>query len=78
MISQNELLDIICTEAIEYGGLQEIPGHKHGAKHSFHSAKRGARTPDDDTRDSEDLHLPPINYGLRLVMEENGFLVWKD
>ena len=78
MISQNEILNIICTEAIEFGGLQEVPGHKHGGKNSFHAAKRGARGPDDNHRVCSDSEFPTVHYALRLVKETDGTLNWKD
>jgi len=78
MISQKEMLNIICTEAIEYGGLQEVPGQQHGGKTSFHSAKRGARGPDEKNGGRPDPDLPAVNYDLRLIRETDGALRWKD
>ncbi len=78
MISYQEMLEIVCTEAIEYGGLLEVPGHKHGAKQSFHSAKRGARGPTVCNGDRADADAPVLHYDLRLVVESDGTLEWKD
>jgi hypothetical protein len=78
MISHKEILDIVCTEAIEYGGLQEIPGHKDGAKLSFHSPKRGARGPETNDGGRPESQPLAIQYDLRLVQEEDGKLTWKD
>lgn len=78
MISQQELLDIICTEAIEYGGLQEVPGHKHGSKQSFHSPKRESRGPKEPNGDNGNTVELSVNYNLRLVQEIDGSLDWKD
>ena len=79
MISQKEILNIICTEAIEYAGLQEVPGRQHGARSAFHSAKRegrarehnngGGATPDP---------LPTVNHQLRLLKKADGTVYWKD
>jgi hypothetical protein len=77
MISQQEILSIICTEAIEYGGLQEVPGHKHGARHSYHSAKRGARDRDENGS-RPNGESTGFFYPLRLIREGDGTLVWED
>lgn len=78
MISQNEMLGIICTEAVEYGGLQEIPGQQYGGKTSFHSAKRTAR----HTLHSRATRIQPdsksVKYGLMLIRNRDGTLEWKD
>ena len=78
MIGCQEMLEIVCTEAIEHGGLQEVPVPKHGAKQSFHSPKRGARGPDICNGDRAVIGAPVVRYDLRLVMESNGTLHWKD
>jgi|HubBroStandDraft_1064217.scaffolds.fasta_scaffold228410_2 hypothetical protein len=78
MISQKEMLDIICTEAIEYGGLQEIPGQQHGGRTSFHEAKRGARTTEENNIGHSASESPAVSYDLRLVREADGTLTWED
>jgi hypothetical protein len=78
MISHQEMLEIVCTEAIEYGGLQEVPWQKHGAKQSFHSAKRGARSSDVRNGDRSDTNAQAVEYDLRLVIRSDGTLEWKD
>jgi hypothetical protein len=78
MISHQEMLEIVCTEAIEYGGLQEVPGQKHGARQSFHSAKRGARGPDIFNRDRPDASAQTVEYDLRLIESPDGTLEWDD
>ena len=78
MISQKEMLDIICTEAIEHGGLQEIPGQQHGGRTSFHEAKRGARTTEENNIVNPTSECPAVQYDLRLVREPDGTLTWED
>ena len=78
MISQKEMLDIICTEAIEHGGLQEIPGQQHGGRASFHEAKRGARATEENNIGHPALDSPSLAYDLRLVREADGKLNWED
>lgn len=77
MMTQKEMLEIICSEAVEYGGLQEVPGQKHGARHSYFAAKRGARTAAQETTraTTEPITVP---YDLRLVREGDGKLRWED
>jgi hypothetical protein len=78
MISHQEMLGIVCTEAIEYGGLQELPSQKHGAKQSFHSAKRGTRATSVVNGRSPICDSQPIEYDLRLIATPDGKLEWKD
>ena len=78
MISHKEMLEIVCTEAIEYGGLQEIPGHKHGARQSFHSRKRGSRGPEICNGDRSKANAETVQYDLRLLVAPDGSLEWKD
>ena len=78
MLSLEELLNIICTEAIEHGGLQEVPEHKHGAKQYYHSAKKEARGPDESNEHHVDLPLPPIQYDLELIEDRDGAFHWED
>jgi hypothetical protein len=78
MISHQEMLEIVCTEAIEYGGLQEVPWQKHGAKQSFHSAKRGARGPHVSNGERPGSSEVTAAYDLRLVAAPDGTLEWKD
>lgn len=78
MISQTELLEIIFTEAVEHGGLQEVPGHKDGGTSSFHAAKREARGEGLSVDLSDPVNLPHVNYGLRLVRDPAGNVHWED
>ena len=77
MISRKILLNIIRTEAIEYGGVQEIPSQTHGAKLSYHSAKRAGRGPE-PLGNCGDSKVPSVLYDLRLVRQSDGSLQWKD
>ena len=78
MISTKELLGIICTEAIEYGGIQEVPLHKDGATQSFHAPKRAARGPESSNGEYDSGEAATVVYSLRLVLEDDGKLNWKD
>jgi|GEM_PF-2158560 len=79
MISQQEIIDIICTEAIEHGGLQEVPRHKNGATQSYHSRKRDARGQNNQHEPKgEESELEPLSYDLRLISEDDGSFKWKD
>jgi hypothetical protein len=72
------MLDIICTEAIEHGGLQEIPDQQHGGHTSFHEEKRGARTTEENNIGRSATASAGIPYDLRLVREPDGTLTWED
>lgn len=78
MISQKEMLNIICTEAIEHGGLQEIPGQQHGGKTSFHAAKRLARKTEEHNPAGAVSGSPKIKYRLKLIRKSGGKFQWKD
>ncbi len=78
MISQKEMLDIICTEAIEHGGVQEIPGQQHGGRTSFHDPKRGGRSTGENNTGRSGGDTPSVPYDLRLVREADGALTWED
>jgi hypothetical protein len=77
MISQKEMLDIICTEAIEYGGLQEVPAQQHGGSTSFFSPKRAARAPEESNLSHPTSGSPTVVYDLRLIREKDGTLRWE-
>ena len=77
MISLQKLLDIVCTEAIEYGGLPEVPDRVDGAMENYHAAKRTARgEPDEHEAGAVQPALPPIQYDLELIEDERGKLHW--
>lgn len=78
MISIETLLAIVCTEAIEYGGLAEVPDRVDGAQESYHSMKRGAR----GEYEGEGRELvegsSPICYKLELIRTAEGKLEWEE
>ncbi len=77
MISLDNLLNIICTEAFEYGGIQEVPDHKHGALQNYASPKRDARGASYGERPAcNNGALPPMQYTLELIRDEDGTLRW--
>lgn len=78
MISEKDILDIICTEAIEYGGLPEIPGHQHGVTAAFHAAKRLGRGKQEDTGTDHPSRAPSVGYRIRVVKRADGSLRWED
>jgi hypothetical protein len=78
MISQREMLDIIRTEAIEYGGLQELPSQQRGGKTSFHAAKRVSRGMGERNGRSSGSDSPKVKYKLRVTKKGDGKLQWKD
>jgi hypothetical protein len=77
MISRKSLLNMICTEAFEYGGIQEVPDHKHGADQNYASPKRDARGSSPlERRCAVDGTLPTMRYTLELVRQADGTLRW--
>jgi hypothetical protein len=78
MISQKEMLEIICTEAIEYAGLQEVPAQQHGGSTSFFSPKRAARAPEETNLGHPTSDSSTVVYDLRLTREKDGTLHWED
>lgn len=77
MISLRKLLDIVCTEAIESGGLPEVPDRVDGAMDNYHAAKQNARSESNVEGGLESVNsLPPIRYDLELIRDENGNLRW--
>jgi len=78
MISQKEMLNIICTEAIEFGGLQEMPGQQHGGRTMSHAAKRAGRRTQENSIAPSRSDLPSVEYDLRLIRKTDGTLQWND
>ncbi len=76
MISLDNLLDIVCTEAIEHGGLQEVPDRADGTIEYYHSAKREARGEYKNGEQIDIISLPPMRYDLELIELEDGKLQW--
>jgi hypothetical protein len=75
MISISRLVDIICTEALEYGGVQEVPDRSDGATESYHSQKRPARGGLENNLTGNDDRLPTVDYKLELI-KVDGKLEW--
>lgn len=78
MISIETLMNIICTESIEYGGLQEVPDRADGTIEHYHSLKRNARGEykNGDQRIVKDLS--PISFDLELIEDTQGRLHWEE
>lgn len=76
MISLENLLNIICTEAFEYGGIPEVPDHKHGAISNFSTPKRDARGEFEHVSNPHSEQDSYLQYDLELVLESDGTLRW--
>lgn len=78
MISIETLLGIICTEAIEFGGLLEVPDRMDGTSEYYHSAKRKARGDYERGEEKPTGIRPPIRYKLELIRAGDGTLHWEE
>jgi hypothetical protein len=78
MISRKEMLNIVRTEAIEHGGLQEVPGQQRGGKTSFHSAKRPSRGLEEHREGQQDTGSAEMECDLRLIKKPDGTFEWND
>ena len=67
MISINDLSNIICTEALEHSGVQEVPDEQYGSTSNYHSEKRNAREVDKNSNQQKTEKLTPIRFRLELV-----------
>jgi hypothetical protein len=78
MIPLDDLLNIICTEALEHSGAPEVPDHKHGATQNYSTEKRDARGSLSMDRTAYSSDLPPLRYDLELVRRPDGTLNWEE
>jgi hypothetical protein len=78
MISLENILNIICTEAFEYGGIPEVPDHKHGEPQNYSALKRDARGLVENDARSQSSHLPVLRYTLELVRDSDGKVRWHE
>lgn len=78
MITIENLLKIICTEAFEYDGIPEVPDHKHGDRHNYSAPKREARDKRKSDTRSHSANLTTLQYDLELVQDEDGVLRWHE
>ena len=78
MLSLRQLMDVVCTEAIVYGGLQEVPDRVDGAVEHYHSAKRNARGQYGGREHDLSGELPPIHFDLELIEGDDGTLRWEE
>ena len=75
MLSLENLLDIVCTEAFEHGGIPEVPDHKHGASQNYSAPKRDARgVVQEDVRSTRE-GPPVLRYDLELIQDADGTLI---
>src|SRR5579872_1909198 len=77
MISLKQMLKIICTDAVEFGGLPEVPGQQHGGRTSFHAAKRPARRPEKSSYSRPTTSFPTVKYSLRIIKKADGSIEWR-
>jgi hypothetical protein len=78
MLSVTTILNIVCTEALEYSGVPEVPDQKHGAQHNYSALKRDARgTLEGDTQPHLN-HDTPLQYDLELVRQRDGTFDWEE
>ena len=78
MIALKNILNIICTEALEYGGIPEVPDHKHGAPQNYSAYKRDARGEAVNDPRSQSEQLSDLQYDLELVVDSDGHLQWHE
>jgi len=78
MISLESLLNMICTEAIEYGGLQEIPERTDGIRENFSVQKHYAREHIDTIDTRENVKLPTMVFPYVIRRGQDGELDWVD
>jgi hypothetical protein len=78
MIPLEDMLNIICTEAFEHSGVPEVPDHKHGERHNYSSTHRDAREDNREPRRSAPQQMPPLQFDLELIQDEDGKLHWVD
>ena len=78
MIEIHNMLNIVCTEAIEDDGIPEVPDHKHGAEQNYWAPKRNARATEHSEAPRRPQQLPTLRYDLELVQDENGKVRWCD
>lgn len=78
MIALNNLLNIICTEALEHAGVPEVPEHKHGAAQNYSALKRDARGAPEKELLARTNGAAPLLYPLKLVRRSDGTLDWEE
>ena len=71
-----DILGMICSEAIEHGGIPEVPDNKHGAKNRYHSEKREARKSGSKNGSDKSDDSEKIDFRLKVVEDEDGTLEW--
>ena len=76
MIALENLLNLICTEAFEHGGIPEVPDNKHGAPQNYASEKRDARGLARHDPPSQPKETPILRFDLELIEEKDGTLRW--
>jgi hypothetical protein len=78
MISQKDMLNIICTEAIEHGGVPEISGLQQGGRVAFHAPKRPSRGSPQNCGSAPESESHKLNYTIRVVKKVDGTFKWED
>ena len=78
MIEIHNMLNIVCTEAVEDGGIPEVPDHVHGIAPNYWAPRRDARAAHVEEPRRKPENLPTFQYNLELVQDEDGKVRWYD
>jgi hypothetical protein len=78
VITLEDILNIICTEAFEHSGIPEVPDHRYGSPPNYAYAKRDARGQFHIYWRSNSRQLPKLDYDVELIVDDDGNLHWVD
>lgn len=78
MIGRKNLLNIVCTEAVEHSGVPEIPENKHGAWQNYSTGKRDARGSVGMDVVTHVNDPEPLIYRLEVIRHDDGTLSWEE
>ncbi len=78
MIALENLLNIVCTEALEYAGVPEVPEHKHGAAQNYSAPKREARGAVEREALAPSSQSRPLPFALKFVLQSDGTMDWEE
>jgi hypothetical protein len=73
------ILRCVQTEAVEHGGIQEVPDDKYGADYNYHDPKREARAATDPNVGGRLMPAPSeegVEFRLELLVDDSGRLAW--
>jgi hypothetical protein len=79
MIEIHNLLNIVCTEAFEDGGIPEVPDHVRDiAQPNYWAPRRDARSLQVEESLRTPQNLPTFQYNVEFVVDEDGKGYWYD